>query len=176
MDLAALDRRVAPKAAPDRLGERLRAVDDEQTRHCWIEASLDQASSPQAHRDRSNLRSGPTGQPVRLPTGEGRQDGYTPGVLAHHARRKARRGGRRFARLLHVYSASTTCEMPDAPHRRWSTPPCYQKLANSDGGGTSRAPNDTDSGGAEGQERNPARLTIEPAAGKSLFPTLRVGL
>jgi hypothetical protein len=37
----ALDRRVAPEAAADRLGERLRAVDDEQTRHRWIEAALD---------------------------------------------------------------------------------------------------------------------------------------
>jgi hypothetical protein len=41
VNLAALDRRVAPEAAPDRLGERLRAVDDEQTRHRWIEATLD---------------------------------------------------------------------------------------------------------------------------------------
>src|SRR5258705_7025665 len=31
-----------PEAAPDRLGERLRAVDDKQTRHRWIEAPLDQ--------------------------------------------------------------------------------------------------------------------------------------
>jgi hypothetical protein len=30
MDLSALDRRVAPEAAPDRLGERLRTIDDEQ--------------------------------------------------------------------------------------------------------------------------------------------------
>ena len=28
---------MAPEAAPDRLGERLRAVDDEQTWHRWIE-------------------------------------------------------------------------------------------------------------------------------------------
>src|SRR5260370_29962203 len=42
MFLAALDRCVAPEAAPDRLGERLRAVDDKQTRHRWIEAPLDQ--------------------------------------------------------------------------------------------------------------------------------------
>jgi Protein of unknown function (DUF3100) len=32
-------RRVAPEAAPDRLGERLRAVHDEQTRHRWVEAA-----------------------------------------------------------------------------------------------------------------------------------------
>src|SRR3979490_1925482 len=49
MDLAALDRRVAPEAAPDRLGERLRAVDDEQTRHRWIEAALDQVVDQRLH-------------------------------------------------------------------------------------------------------------------------------
>src|SRR5580700_7966913 len=49
MDLAALDRRVAPEAAPDRLGERLRAVDDEQTRHRWIEAALDQVIDQRLH-------------------------------------------------------------------------------------------------------------------------------
>src|SRR6202035_3158153 len=41
VDLATLDWRVAPEAMPDRLGERLRAVDDKQTRHRWIEAPLD---------------------------------------------------------------------------------------------------------------------------------------
>src|ERR1039457_892916 len=49
VDLAALDRRVAPEAAPDRLGERFRAVDDEQTRHRWIEAALDQVVDQRLH-------------------------------------------------------------------------------------------------------------------------------
>src|SRR5271165_2899179 len=49
MNLAALDRRVAPEAAPDRLGERLRTIDDEQTRHRWIEAALDQVVDQRLH-------------------------------------------------------------------------------------------------------------------------------
>src|SRR6202023_4276023 len=42
VDLAALDRRVASKTAPDRPRQRLRAVDDEQTRHRRIEPALNQ--------------------------------------------------------------------------------------------------------------------------------------
>jgi len=42
VDLTALDRRVTPEAAPDGLGERFRAVDDEQPRHCRIKPALDQ--------------------------------------------------------------------------------------------------------------------------------------
>src|ERR1039457_2686417 len=49
VDLAALDRRVAPEATPDCLGERLRAVDDKQTRHRWIEAPLDQVVNQCLH-------------------------------------------------------------------------------------------------------------------------------
>src|SRR6266705_3993997 len=42
VDLTALDRRVTPEAAPDGLGERFRAVDDEQARHRRIKPALDQ--------------------------------------------------------------------------------------------------------------------------------------
>jgi hypothetical protein len=44
VNLATLDRRIASKRAADRLGQRLRAIDDEQTSHSWI------ASSPRARR------------------------------------------------------------------------------------------------------------------------------
>lgn len=42
VNLAALDRRVAAERLPDRLGERLGAVDDEEAADCGIEAALDQ--------------------------------------------------------------------------------------------------------------------------------------
>src|ERR1700722_15670161 len=64
MDLAALDRRVASEAAPDRLGERLRAVDDEQTRHRWIEAALDQVVDQCLHH--SAVLGCPFHQPERV--------------------------------------------------------------------------------------------------------------
>src|ERR1700723_2738938 len=64
MDLAALDRRVASEAAPDRLGERLRAVDDEQTRHRWIEAALDQVVDQCLHH--SAVLGSPFHQPERV--------------------------------------------------------------------------------------------------------------
>src|SRR3977135_4017015 len=64
MDLAALDRRVAPEATPDRLGERLRAVDDEQTRHRRIEAALDQVVDQRLHH--SAVLGCPFHQPKRV--------------------------------------------------------------------------------------------------------------
>src|SRR5580700_2096450 len=64
MDLAALDRHVAPEAAPDRLGERLRTVDDEQTRHRWIEAALDQVVDQRLHH--SAVLGCPFHQPERV--------------------------------------------------------------------------------------------------------------
>ena len=42
VDLAALDRRVAPEGPPDRLGQRLGAIDDEQPADRRIEPALDQ--------------------------------------------------------------------------------------------------------------------------------------
>jgi YqaJ-like viral recombinase domain len=42
VDLAALDCRMTPKAAPDRPRQRLRTVDDEQARHHRIEPALNQ--------------------------------------------------------------------------------------------------------------------------------------
>src|SRR5271155_427501 len=64
VNLAALDRRVAPEAAPDRLGERLRAVDDEQTRHRRIEAALDQVVDQRLHH--SAVLGCPFHQPKRV--------------------------------------------------------------------------------------------------------------
>jgi hypothetical protein len=54
MDPAALDRRVVPKTAPDRPRQRLRAVDDEQTRHRRIKPTLNQVVDERL-RDRSVL-------------------------------------------------------------------------------------------------------------------------
>src|ERR1035437_61166 len=56
--------RVAPEAMPDRLGERLRAVDDKQTRHRWIEAPLDQVVDQCLHH--STVLSCPLHQPKRV--------------------------------------------------------------------------------------------------------------
>src|SRR5260370_14753806 len=49
---------------PDRLGERLRAVDDEQTRHRWIEAPLDQVVDQCLHH--STVLSCPLHQSKRV--------------------------------------------------------------------------------------------------------------
>ena len=64
VDLAALDWRVAPEAMPDRPGERLRAVDDKQTRHRWIEAPLDQVVDQCLHH--STVLSCPLHQSKRV--------------------------------------------------------------------------------------------------------------
>ena len=52
MNLATLDRRIASKGAADRLGQRLRAIDDEQASHGWIESTLDEIVDERLHRRR----------------------------------------------------------------------------------------------------------------------------
>ena len=57
VNLAALDQRFAPEAAPDRFRERLRSVDDEQPRHRRIEPARDRdCRSAPAPRRRSRSR------------------------------------------------------------------------------------------------------------------------
>jgi hypothetical protein len=48
--LATVDRRIASKGAADRLGQRLRAIDDEQASHGWIESTLDEIIDERLHR------------------------------------------------------------------------------------------------------------------------------
>src|SRR5271163_1872795 len=81
MDLAALDRRVAPEAAPDRLGERLRAVDDEQTRHRWIEAALDQVIDQRLHH--GAVLGCPFYQPERVLEALAVESGFNPRTSSH---------------------------------------------------------------------------------------------
>ena len=52
VNLATLDRRIASKGAADRLGQRLRAIDDEQASHGWIESTLDEIVDERLHRRR----------------------------------------------------------------------------------------------------------------------------
>jgi hypothetical protein len=49
VNLATLDRRIASKRAADRLGQRLRAIDDEQTSHSWIKSTLDEIVDERLH-------------------------------------------------------------------------------------------------------------------------------
>jgi hypothetical protein len=49
VNLAPLDRRIASKRAADRLGQRLRAIDDEQTSHSRIKSTLDEIVDERLH-------------------------------------------------------------------------------------------------------------------------------
>src|SRR5208337_2205161 len=49
VNLATLDRRIASKRAADRLGQRLRAIDDEQTSHRRIKSTLDEIVDERLH-------------------------------------------------------------------------------------------------------------------------------
>ena len=52
VNLAVLDRRIAPEGAPDRRRQRLRSVDDEQARHGRIEPPVDEIGDQRSRRRR----------------------------------------------------------------------------------------------------------------------------
>src|SRR3954468_11589388 len=120
----------------------------------------------------ADLRGGPAAQSVRLPSGDGRQDGSSPSLLARDRPwpDRGRRGGSQ--RLFVGDPARAADGLREPTCRGWDAAVRDQALAHGTGDRARQRPNPMHNGGEGSTSRDPARLPDLAPDGESVLPPL----